>query len=215
MVFGGLSPCGLSLSEALMNQGIAVRSVSSALDPEEETSEGERRDLLGRNALFETMDLPDSISGDTVFIADSFRVNEEANLLLQSKIGRLMDVINLKKLRRMIILSGLEAVQSDRSGMNRKGIQGPAEGGTARIMESFIMKAAAGQHTIIFFKTKLSEMRRRGSQAAGYMAALYSADCHGVSYIVYNPDEDSEPDANRSLFTLLRQASGKTPPETN
>lgn len=210
MVFGGLSPRGLALSEALMNQGIAVCSVSSALDPEEAAGEQDRRDLLGRNALFETMDLPDSISCDTLFIADSFREGEEANQPLQSRIIRLLDAINFKEDLRMIILSSLEAVP-DASEMNRKGVKGTAEGKAAGIMETHIINAAAG-HTMIFFRTKLSEMCRRGSQASWYMAALYSACCQGVNFTAYKPDEDADSEANRNLFTLLSRSAGKTAP---
>ncbi|WP_010631330.1 hypothetical protein [Sporolactobacillus vineae] len=201
VVFGGLSACGLPLSEALMNQGVAVCALSSALTRQEKANEAERGYILGRNALFQTVDETLPLPCGTVFIADSFRTRPDVNQLLQDKIGQLTDVVHLKKWQRLIVMSSLEAAGNDAS-VNHAG-SATAEREAAEAMEAFLISAVPGAKTLIFFRTRRSEMCRRGSQASKYMAAFYFADCHGLSRWAYDPDAGADTKANKDLNALL------------
>jgi hypothetical protein len=191
-----------------MNQGVAVCSLSSALSRQEEADEEKRAYLLGRNALFQTIDEASPLSCEAVFIADSFRTKPDESQGLQNRIRRLIHANICKKTRRMIVLSSLEAAGKDTSVSH--GRRATAEREAARAMEAYLI-SSAGEKAMIFFRTRRSEMCRRGSQASRYMAAFYFADCHGLSRWSYDPDVMNKSETNKNLYALLGEPEDGCP----
>jgi hypothetical protein len=208
LVFGGLSACGQPLSEALVDKGITVHSLSSAICPEEETSEEERRYILGRNALFHTVESPVFLQCDTILIADAFRVDRNDNRLLQERLHDLINAGVWGTSRKVIILSSLEAASYERSGIGRAAEHVPlsAEGKAAGEMEDDLIQAssAAGQNNLIIFRTDLSAMKRRGGRGIRILAELYSTGCQGLKHLYFDEYEEGlESEGNKTLRLLL------------
>ncbi len=71
VIFGGLSPFGFVLTNALLANGYGVTSLSSATSVGERKQEEEREMYVGRNAFFHASDASDALAGDAFFFADT------------------------------------------------------------------------------------------------------------------------------------------------
>lgn len=209
IVFGGLSVYGFPLSEALIENGNTVISISSALNLRERAEEEERELFLGRNALFRTVDHPKNQIREAFCIADSFRRDEAANRQLKAKLKPMLDAVARSSKEPAIFLSTLEVYDPNSVYRGEKMMVRPVTdaGKRAAQMEHYFCSVCRdrARNKAAIFRTDLSQMKMRGSHTALLMAELIAAPFIGLQIFNYDGGSKSGEGCNQKLRDLFHE----------
>jgi hypothetical protein len=203
VVFGGLSAAGFSLSEAMLNSGNQVLSISSAVSKKEKEKEEDNQLYLGRNALFHHVPKGfDRCEGKPLIVADTFRINPEYNRALQEKLTLLLKTV--RPIKRLIFVSSLESVQERNDYSKVKAVAGSR---VANDTEAFFIQVLKeiGQKDALIFRTDLNELMatKGGESAAGLFLGMLEAKHAGLDIVAYSSKAGAEAPINSGMRHLL------------
>ncbi|WP_332237543.1 hypothetical protein [Sporolactobacillus sp. KGMB 08714] len=211
LIFGGLSPQGFPLSEILLEKGLQVVSLSTALNEDERQSEDERELFLGRNALFQIEKAaPEAF--DYLFLTDMIRPSPKSNARLKEKWIKMFLPHPPAVPKSSVLLSSLEICGGNEGRRSESMPVHPrtALGKAADEMESYFAGrlGKAGDVQTVIFRTDLGNFtdRRKGRRTAELMAELAFADFPGsrLEVIHFTDDLQGDPASNRKIKTILR-----------
>ncbi|WP_139693977.1 hypothetical protein [Sporolactobacillus terrae] len=203
VVFGGLSPAGFSLSEALLNAGNQVLSISSAVSKKEKEKEENNELYLGRNALFHHVhEAFDQCEGKPLIFADTFRIDPKYNRALQEKLTLFLKTV--QPFKRLIFISSIEPVQEQNDYSKLQPVAGSK---AADDTEAFFIQVLKeiGQNDALIFRTDLNElMATKGIEsAAGLFLGLIEAKHDGLDVVAYSSKAGADAPVNSGMRHLL------------
>ncbi|WP_100487467.1 hypothetical protein [Sporolactobacillus pectinivorans] len=207
IVFGGLSAYGFSLSEALMERGNTVITLSSALNLAEKAKEEERRLFLGRNALFQTGAA--SVSCEAFFLVDTFRARDSEKQQMKSKLSRLSNSAAWASARLAVLLSTLEIYGAGSGRFPETAAVCPeTEVGkmaleTEHCFSSKCVKRPGIRAAI--FRTDISRLKARRAREAVLMAELATAPFEGLEIFNFYADAQPGDKCNQKLSHLMHE----------
>ncbi|RYL95606.1 hypothetical protein EWI07_00035 [Sporolactobacillus sp. THM7-4] len=210
LIFGGLSLWGFPLSELLLDKGLNVVSLSSALNEEEKDKEEERSLFLGRNACFHyTEDIVET-AFDSIFFADTIRTNQTEKMCLTEKLRRVFTLKSAADTRSFVFLSSTAIYDGQGKRLSETIPVHPVtdEGKAADEMESVfiqeLLKLGKVKSASIF-RADLTETddpkdRRR---IAEFMSELALSDHGGLEVVHYIARPGTDPESNDKIRKLL------------
>ncbi|MFT8312575.1 MAG: hypothetical protein ABF629_15570 [Sporolactobacillus sp.] len=207
MVFGGLSSIGFLLTERLLEAGVVVYSISSAVTDEEKDREEENELFLGRNALFHNdRDKPRSVAKHLI-LADTFRMKQESNDELKKKMGHLLT--DSPQCQRVLFLSSLEVCGQhvDKKGKRRAACPTSVRGRAANEMELFFINLLheSKRKEAIILRTDLNLISDKcdGEIIAALINGLMEQEHEGLDVVHFKKGLDSNDAINEKLRSLL------------
>lgn len=210
LIFGGLSPQGFPLSEVLMEKGLQVISLSTALNEDEKQSEEEREFFLGRNSLFRVVKAVPAEPFDYLFLADTIRTSPADKIRLKERWNRMFFPYKLAGTKSFVFLSSLEICGGEEGRLSETMSAHPrtAIGKAADEMEACFARelSRAGDVKAVIFRTDLENFadRRKGRRIAELMSELAFADFPGLEVIHFIDGPEGETTLNRKIKAILR-----------
>ncbi|MFX3619614.1 MAG: hypothetical protein ACE3JK_19145 [Sporolactobacillus sp.] len=209
LVFGGLSSAGAVLTDALLDQGIEVYPVSSALSETELNVEAEQELRFGRHAFFHrSEEISMDLSVDSLYLMDAFRTIQEDNDRLKQKLQELLSKGDLKECRFIFFLSSLEIYGEKRAQANSHQRPFPvnSEGIAANQMEIFFVRAMIKLKPLksVICRTDRGSLHasQNGKKLAHYITRLAAAGFSGLKTTQYFPDQPDESPLNQEFIQL-------------
>lgn len=207
LIFGGLSPFGFPISERLLEEGVYVMSVSSAVSTKEVEQEEENEFFLGRNVLFRSERQKGENSFGGMVIADTFRLDSERNKVLKDKIRNTL--ASSTSIHNLLFLSSLEVLGESDASLRDKVPVHPvsAIGNAANKMELFfvhLLREIRRKEAIIF-RTDLNLLadRKKGKSIAALINGLLEIDHEGLDVVHYKSGQQPDAQVNEKIRGLL------------
>ncbi|RYM01776.1 hypothetical protein EWH99_11900 [Sporolactobacillus sp. THM7-7] len=207
LVFGGLSSWGFSLSEVLLEKGVKVVSISSAINDRERKQEEEREFFLGRNAFFHRADSLPEGSMDGLILADTFRVQETENKQLKKKMRFVLRSCARPGAGAFVFMSST-AIYGESGRFSEKYPVHPlsAEGKAADVMESLFVQELLKMKQVkaVIFRIDFSDdTEERKRRIADLTSELAFTAHQGLEVVHYIDRKDVAPSTNQKIRRLL------------
>lgn len=214
LIFGGLSPCGFPLSEILLEKGLQVVSLSSALNEDEKSQEDDRELFLGRHSFFRIEKTISQEPFDYLFLADTIRTHVDESLRLKEQWKEMFSPYRLSGPKSLVFLSSLEICGGNAERLSEKEPVHPltALGKIADEMEVCFVNERRRIRNVraVIFRTDLKDFadRKKGRRIAELMSELAFADYRGLEVFHFIDERMEDPQSNRKIRSFLRGKVG-------
>lgn len=205
LVFGGLSSCGYRITENLLNCGITVYTLSSALSAAERESEEERSLFFGRNALFHRADKATTVPrAEMVYLLDMIRADPKARLQLKARMAAVFEQADRLATRFFFCLSSTGIYGGRTPDLRQQVLPETPEGFMANQMELFFIenvKNVRPEKAVIFRTDQAAE--RSDDQICRFAAQLPDASFSGIEVVHFFTNQPKSSAMNQKIVQLV------------